>query len=542
MPDIILIQPPVEDYYFTFKRSIPYGLACIAASLEEHGFSVEIIDSLAVNKSKIIEPPKEFSYLKKYYGKKDISPFSLFHSFRHYGYSFEHIGKLVKDKNPFLVGIASLFTSYSNEALHTAKIVKKFLPQCKTVLGGHHPSVLPKEVMKSKYVDFLLRGEGEVSMPVLANTLKNGTKPENVPGIVFRKKNGSLHISKPAWIRDLNNLPLPDMTLVNHKFYQRKKRGCTIVVTSRGCPMKCTYCSMGASSSYAEYRTRRVESVINELKAQIDKYNIGFVDFEDENLTLNKKWFLSFAKEMEKLFRNREVELRAMNGLFPRSLDDEIVCAMKKAGFKTLNLSLGSISKKQIKAFNRPDVKKSFENALLLAEKYSMETVSYIIAGAPGQKAKDSVNDLLYLAGKKTLAGLSIFYPAPGSQDYNTCLKENLLPDYYTMMRSTALPISHSTTRIESLTLLRLSRIVNFIKKIIKKNGRLPEPVQFNSPCTTDKKGRETATEKLLPWFLYDGIIRGITPDGHIFEHCTDKKLTGLFIQGLEKIIVKGVK
>lgn len=70
MPDIVLIQPPIEDYYFTFKRSIPYGLACIAATLEKKGFSVEIIDSLAVNKSKIIDPPREFSHLEKYYGIK----------------------------------------------------------------------------------------------------------------------------------------------------------------------------------------------------------------------------------------------------------------------------------------------------------------------------------------------------------------------------------------------------------------------------------------------------------------------------------------
>ncbi len=541
MPEIILIQPPVEDYYFTFKRSIPYGLACIASSLEKHGFSVEIIDSLAVNKSKIIDRPKEFLYLEKYYGIKDISPFSLFHHFRHYGYSFEYIGKLIRDKKPFLIGIASLFTPYCNEALRTAKAVKNFFPKCRIVMGGHHPTVLPEKVMESRYIDYLLRGEGEISMPVLAQAIKNKAKLENVPGIVFRKEDGSLYIDEPAWIENLNDYSLPNMDSINRKFYKRKDKGCTIVVAARGCPMKCTYCSVGASSSYAKFRVRSVDSIINELRNQVARYDIGFIDFEDENLTLNRHWFLSLVKEMEKLFKNRKIELRAMNGLFPPSLDDEIVAAMKKVGFKTLNLSLGSTSRVQLDAFNRPDIRKSFENVLALAEKYSMETVSYIIAGAPGQQACQSVKDLLYLAERKTLTGLSIFYPAPGSLDYNVCQDRGLLPKYYSMMRSTAFPISDTTSRLESSTLLRLARIINFMKSIIDKNEHSPAPIPFGKADIIDVKDRTAAGKKLLSWFLYDGIIRGITPDGIIFKHCIQEKLSKQLINGLAKVTVRGV-
>jgi len=95
-----------------------------------------------------------------------------------------------------------------------------------------------------------------------------------------------------------------------------------------------------------------------------------------------------------------------MNGLYPPSLDDDIVKAMKETGFKTLNLALGSISKEQLIRFKRPDVRKSFENALVLAQKYKMDCVSYLIAGAIDQDPVDSVNDLIFLAFKKTLIGL----------------------------------------------------------------------------------------------------------------------------------------
>src|SRR5690242_19332471 len=114
--DILLIQPPIRDFYLTAKRTIPYGLACIASALIEEGFSVEILDALATSKSRAIDTPAEMAYLDLYYARPDISPFGLFHRFRHYGYGFEHIGQAAKRSGAFLVGISSLFTAYSEEA------------------------------------------------------------------------------------------------------------------------------------------------------------------------------------------------------------------------------------------------------------------------------------------------------------------------------------------------------------------------------------------------------------------------------------------
>jgi anaerobic magnesium-protoporphyrin IX monomethyl ester cyclase len=171
MTDILLIQPPVRDFYLTAKRSIPYGLACIAASLLKHGFSVEILDGLSTSKSRNIPLPEEMNYLSRFYGSPDLSPFALFHPYKHFGYSFEHIGKQAKDSGAFLIGISSLFTAYSHEALHTARIVKDWHPSCKIVFGGHHPTALPEAVMSCSAIDFGFRGEGEASLPALATIL-----------------------------------------------------------------------------------------------------------------------------------------------------------------------------------------------------------------------------------------------------------------------------------------------------------------------------------------------------------------------------------
>ena len=538
---VVLVQPPIEDFYLTKKRTIPYGLAAIAACIKQKGFHVEILDALATNKSKTIAYPEEFSHLKTFYGKSDITTFSLFHEFKHFGYSYEYLGTKIREKEPFVVGISSLFTAYCNQALKTAQTIKKFYPHCKIVLGGHHPTVFPEKILACPAVDFVLRGEGETSMAQLCEALKNGSNLKQIPGIAFKEKNSAC-ISDPSWIKDFSSLPIPAMDLINHDFYQRKNKNSTTIVSSRGCPMQCSYCCVSASSYYAPFRQRNVEDIIKEIEFQAKNHDIGFIDFEDENLCLNKQWFLQLFSKINRIFKDKNVELRAMNGLYPPAIDEEIILMMKKSGFRTLNLSLGSTSKDQLKKFKRPDVRASFEKALLLAKKYDLECVSYIIAAAPGQTAQSSLEDLLYLAQKRTLAGLSIFYPAPGSLDYQLCKDKKILPKSFDLMRSTALPLNDTTSRIEAVTLLRLSRILNFMKHLIDTRGTIPEPKPFFDKQIESSFDRQTLSQKLLQWFLHDGKIRGVHPKGEIYTHIADDILTRRFIKRIKTICLAGIK
>ncbi len=533
MTDILLIQPPIRDFYLTAKRTIPYGLSSIASVLIQNGFSVDLFDGLATGKSRILDLPEEMAYLKRFYGKPDLSPFALFHHFRHFGYSFETIGKAARDSGAYLVGIASLFTAYSETAIKVAETIKAFHPDCKIVFGGHHPTAMPGETMETEAVDFLIRGEGEAAMPALADAIRKSKDLKDIPGIVFRRRDGSLHVSPPAVMTDLDEYPLPLMRFVKQSFYHRKKSGSSVIVTSRGCPMKCSYCSVGASGP--PYRRRRVDSVVKEMETAAVKHNVRFIDFEDENLSLEKKWFLQLLSEIKKRLGNYDIELRAMNGMFPPSLDEEMIYEMKAAGFKTLNLSLGSTSKVQLERFSRPDVRYSLEQALSIAERIGLETVCYIIAGAPGQSPSDTVEDLLYLAKRNTIAGISIFYPSPGSSDFEKCRKYGILPEKFSLMRSTAFPVSHSTNRVEAATILRLGRVLNFIKSLKKSGAALPSPLQYHGKALPDAGRRKENGLLLLAWFLYDGRIRGVTPAGEVFDHLVSETLTRQFISGLSE-------
>lgn len=538
---IVLVQPPIQDFYLTAKRTIPYGLAGIAASLKKAGYKVTLIDALATAKAKNIDLPEKFSFLTPFYGKKDRSLFSLFHQFKHFGYSFQHIAATVNKINPMAVGISSSFTPYFSEAVKTAREIKKWVPDSKIILGGHHPTQFPEQVLAHDCVDFVLRGEGEISMVQLCDVLRNKADLKKVPGIGLKKEKGYF-ISDPSWVNDLNILPLPDTDLINHRFYQRNQLSAITIVSSRGCPFKCSYCCVSAASSHVPFRQRSVESVVAEISTQLETKEIGFIDFEDENISLNKKWFMALLSELQTLFAGRPVELRAMNGLYPPTLDEEIIKMMRKTGFTTLNLSVGSTSKVQLDRFNRPDVRSAFETVLKLAAQYHLPAASYLIAGAPGQDPQTTLADLIFLAQQKTIIGLSIYYPAPGSADYQKCRDQDLLPDDFRLMRSAAFPIDQKTSRIQSVTLLRLARIINYMKRLIKETGKLPDPEPFPSvhhEPFINSSDRYQLSEKLLQYFLHDGVIRGVDGDGRIYSHCIDLKLTRQFLEKMKTIQIR---
>ncbi len=538
MPDILLIQPPIEDFYLTAKRTLPYGLASIAAALRQTGFTVAICDGLATAKSRVIPWPQEMAYLAPFYGRADLSPFGLFHQYRHFGYSVEHIANQARHSGAFLIGISSLFSAYSEMALAAAAAVKKACPDACIVLGGHHPTALPEAVMAHKSVDLVLRGDGEAGMPLLAQALKHGTGLDAVPGLVKRRSDGRLDVKPPTVADDLNQLPVPAFDLIQWRHYQRAGQGSLSLAASRGCPMHCTYCAVNAASHHG-FRRRSVASVVAELSAAFEIHPMGFIDFEDEHLCADKLWAMALMAQIARQFGHWRPELRAMNGLYAPALDAELLGCMQEAGFRTLNLALITTSVSQLKRFARPNITSDFDRVLSMAQGLALKAVAYLIVAAPGQNPYDSVADLLYLAQRRVLAGVSVFYPAPGSSDYSWCQSHDLLPPTFGLMRATALPVAHVTDRCQAVTLLRLGRILNFMKSMLDQGHRLPSPAppprRFGS-----QEERLTIGRRLLAAFLRDGVIYGVDSNGKVYDHRFDSGLTRSFLQGLRKITLQG--
>lgn len=524
---ILLVQPPIRDFYFTSKRSIPYGLLSIAASLRKSGFDVSLIDGLATSRSRKISVPEEMNYLDEFYGREDISPFALFNGYKHFGYGFENIAKRAAETEAFLVGISSLFTAYSEMALQTAKSIKSAMPDSYIVMGGHHATAIPEHLLESSYVDFVITGEGEHALSMLSNALLSGSPLTDVPGLVYRDGNKQIIKNERAIVQDLSEIPIPALDLMDHGFYSRKDGGSAVITSSRGCPLKCSYCCVGSAN--IRWRKRNPEQIIEEIRAAVEIYGARFIDFEDENLSLDKVWFNEILDAVIEKFPG--LELRAMNGLFPPSLTPDLMKKMRTAGFRTLNLSVGSTSREQLKKFGRFDIMDCLCEVLENAGKADLECVCYIIAGGPGQSFESSVDDLIYFSSKNALVGVSVYYPAPGSRDYVHLADSGMLPGSFSLMRSSAMPLSKPEDRIKTATVMRLGRILNFIKSL-DETGLRSLKSEKKILDNIDIEDRTCAGISLLNPFFHDFKIRGIEKKGCVYEHSSCEELCKRFVDG----------
>ena len=544
---ILLIQPPIQDFYQTTIRTQPIGLAYLAASLKNHGHGVEILDC-QTEKKKSTPIPAELSYLKDFYPFNDQSPFKLYSGYYHFGMNYEEIKQKVKDSKADIFGISSSFTPYHGEALEIAQIIKEWDRRKIVVMGGAHVNCDPEDVLQSPWVDYVVSGEGEIRFLLLLEKIEKGNIEgiQEIDGIGYRN-DGKIRINPlQNFIQDLDSLPHPTRELLDLDRYRMRKKRSTMIITSRGCPHGCAYCSahlvMGAS-----FRTRTPEAILKEMIECQEKYGIETFDIEDDNFTFDQRRAKQLMNLIIEKFGEEKIELSAMNGISFASLDGELLGLMKKAGFKTINLSYVSTDPSTKERMGRPKTMTEFDKILEDAERVGLNVIAYAILGMPGQTIEEMVDTLIYLMGKKVLIGPSIYYPTPGTPLFERCNKEGILPPYPGQWRSSAFPIeTKEFTRVDLLTLFRLARVFNFIKgKMDKKE--LEEGITWRElyQVLEEKVKEETITwVNLLSFLLRDKSFFSLRKDsgGKISaekERSSKKVLDHFFEKAWERPILK---
>jgi radical SAM superfamily enzyme YgiQ (UPF0313 family) len=462
---ILLIQPPIQDFYQTSIRTQPIGLAYLAASLKTHGYEVEILDCL-IRKRRSIPIAPELSYLKGFYPFYDRSPFKLYSGYYHFGMDWAGIRKKIEDSKADVFGISSSFTPYHGEALEIARIIKQWDRRKIVIMGGAHVSCDPEGVLKSPFVDYVVLGEGEIRLPFLLKEIEEGRR-ENVQRIdgIGCWVNGEVRVNPlRTFVENLDSLPPPARELLDLDRYRMKKKRSTMILTSRGCPHRCAYCSthlvMGPS-----FRARSPESILQEMMECRSRYGIQIFDIEDDNFTFDEERAKRLMILIIENFGEEVLELTAMNGVSFASLDGELLRLMKKAGFYTVNLSFVSTDPFTKERMRRPEAMIGFDKILEMAERVGLHVVAYVIIGMPGQTIDEMVDALIYLMGKRVLIGPSIYYPTPGTPLFERCKEDGVLPSHSVQWRSSAFPIeTKEFNRVDLLTLFRLTRVINFIK------------------------------------------------------------------------------
>ncbi len=462
---VLLIQPPIQDFYRTSIRTQPIGLAYLASSLQANGHEVEILDCQTAKKRSMSLPP-ELLYLKDFYPFNDRSPFKLYSGYYHFGMGWEEIKRRIENSKADVFGVSSSFTPYHREALEIAGMIKEWDRRKIVVMGGAHVSCDPEGVLRSPLIDYAILGEGEIRFPLLVGQIERGKtgRPEGMDGVGYRI-NGAIRINPlQSFILDLDSLPYPARDLLDLDRYRIRKKRATVIITSRGCPHGCAYCSthliMGDS-----FRTRTPEAIVGEMVGCRERFGIQTFDIEDDNFTFGQERAKRLMTLLIENFGEQGVELTAMNGVSFASLDGELLKLMNQAGFHTLNLSFVSAVSSTRKKMGRPEAERGFDAVLEETAKVGLNVIAYAIFGMPGQTVEEMVETLIYLMGKKVLIGPSVYYPTPGTDLFRRCQETGILPSVASQWRSSALPIqTREFGRLDIVTLFRLARVINFVK------------------------------------------------------------------------------
>lgn len=459
---VLLIQPPVEDFYDTDVRLQPIGLCYLKAAVNKHLPEIEVIvkDFHGGAGRRTVAMPKELRYLSEYYAAADKSPFSTFHNYFHFGKSFDEIEAEIAALKPDVVGIASLFTPYFRQALEVAARAKK-ASQAMVVMGGSHASAAPDSLLASPHVDYVIRGEGEKPLVEFLRCLHAHQAVNSVANLAY-KRHGELVLNAIADNFPIEELPLPDLSDFAPASYCLAGKPMSFMITSRSCPHRCSFCSVHTTFG-TDFRRRSLESVLGEIEL---RYRQGYrvIDFEDDNLTYYKKTFKELCRALIARFPQREMQLVAMNGISYLSLDEELLELMFAAGFSHLNLALVSSDKSVRETTKRPHTLNAYVNVVDKAAALGFKIVSYQILGLPSESLDSMIQTLAFNARLPVLLGASPFYRIPNSPIARGL---ELSKSDFIKARLTALGIDNGPVdRAEIYTLFVTTRIVNFLKGV----------------------------------------------------------------------------
>jgi radical SAM superfamily enzyme YgiQ (UPF0313 family) len=215
----------------------------------------------------------------------------------------------------------------------------------------------------------------------------------------------------------------------------------------------------------ASFRTRTPKAILEEMVECRERYGIEVFDIEDDNFTLDQERAKRLMRLVIETFGEEKLQLSAMNGISFAALDGELLKLMKRAGFRTINLSLVSTHPLTKEKMGRPKGATEFDDILEKAEQVHLNVIAYAILGIPSQTMEEMVETLIYLMGKKVLIGPSVYYPTPQTPLFEKCQKEGILPPRLSQWRSSAFPIeTKEFNRLDLVTFFRLARVINFIK------------------------------------------------------------------------------
>ena len=347
--DLLLISPcntKLGRFKRFVPRSVPISVGIIAGFLRKYGFSAKIIDQELV----------------------DINTNSI-------------DGFLRQCKKPHIVGI-SVMTANVASGYEIASAIKSVDKNATVIFGGIHATVMPDEILKDKNVDFIVKGEAEYTFLNLIQQIKGGQiELDSLENVGFRK-NGEIYFTKSSTkMVDVNDVPM-----FPYDMYDLSKYNLGFILTSRGCPFDCIFCSQRVITK-RRYRYISSERVIEELDYLINRLKQPNITFFDDYFTGNKERVF----ELCSMIQERGFHKKASFGVQTRgdSINRELMEAMRAANFNSLMFGVETASEDLMKLINKNETVQENVDAIKLAKEMGFTVEATFIYGFPTETFDD---------------------------------------------------------------------------------------------------------------------------------------------------------
>jgi anaerobic magnesium-protoporphyrin IX monomethyl ester cyclase len=357
-------QPSGDNSIFRFP---PLGLGYIAATLKAHGVSVELVDCTFMSEEEALEK--------------------------------------IRNSRPRIIGMQVMF-SMKEEALHMARLLRG---DCELlVAGGPLPTSNPEEFLSS--FDVVAVGEGEQTMLQLVRAFQDGTGLMGVTGIVFKNSGKVRYTGARGFIEDLDRVPFPSREMFDNEAYKRYYAGrmgytSTSVMTSRGCPFQCDFCSRPVFGN--KFRSRTAANVADEVE-EVKRLGYERVWFADDCFTLNRTRLLNICDEIVR--RRIRIGWECLSRV--DTVDPTVAERMKRAGCVRVFFGIESGNDSILKVMKKDATVEQAKNAVNIFKNAGVQTGAFFILGYPGED-DETVLDTVDFASSLPLDYLSFTFPYP---------------------------------------------------------------------------------------------------------------------------------
>ncbi len=307
-----------------------------------------------------------------------------------------------------LVAISTI-TPTVTRGYELAKVLRE--EGIKVVMGGPHVTFMPEEALK--FVDYVIMGEGDDAFLNFLKAYENGEELKKIPGVCYRGENG-IYISKEmARCEDINKLPFPDFSLIeNHKGFSVYP-----MMTSRGCPYDCSFCSVTAMFG-RRYRFVDNEKVIREIRAS----RAEWIFFYDDNFAANPKRTKELLKMMLKTKTTPHWTAQVRVDV---AKDDELIELMKASGCYTCYIGIESINPYTLESYKKKQTVDDIRRCIDKFHKTGIKLHGMFVLGAD-EDTKEVFKETVDFARKSGLETVQfmILTPIPGTILYKKLEEE----------------------------------------------------------------------------------------------------------------------